>query len=307
MYLGFVVLLIVSLAPIVFLIWYFNRLDRTNPESRRFLWSIFMWGVMVTFVAGVIEWFLDKYFLGIFFLPFIQLIVSAFIFTAVVEEALKYWVVKRKAYPHPAFNEHFDGIIYAVVASLGFAALENLFYVFEHGIFIGIVRAMTAVPAHALFGCMMGYYMGLAKFAKTKVQEEKLLRKGLILAIFFHGLYDFLLFTNPIFLFVVLPLLLAMAINVKYKIAHLHVLDKIKGAVMPPTWRALDYVKTFFGMIFFTIGVMGVFAIALYLTSDPIGADIFKETEFYLAETSFFVAISWGISYLLIRRKKRKK
>jgi hypothetical protein len=237
----------------------------------------------------------------------VQIFFTAFIFVAVTEEALKYWVIKRKAYNHPAFNEYFDGIVYAVVASLGFATFENILYVMDGGLYIGLIRAVLAVPAHALFGALMGYYIGLARFAKHPGEEKLLLRKGILLAIIFHGLYDFLLFTlSPIALFVI-PLLLGLFINIRRKIAHLRFLDKIKGAVMPPKWTWWNYVKTFIGMIFFTIGVLMMFTVILYITKDPIGQEIFEGVEFDMTSSVIAIGIMWLIAYGLMRDKRLKK
>ncbi|MFC1655993.1 PrsW family intramembrane metalloprotease [Patescibacteria group bacterium] len=307
MYINFIILMLISIAPIVILLWYFDHLDKEHKESRRFLWSIFLWGVLITLIAGAIELVLELLFSDLFFIPMVQVFFTAFIFVAVTEETLKYWVVKRKAYDHPAFNEHFDGIVYGVVASLGFAALENILYVMEGGIYIGIIRALLAVPAHALFGAIMGYYIGLAKFAKHPGEEKLLLRKGLILAIIFHGLYDFLLFTlSPIAIFVI-PLLLGLALNVRRKIIHLHFLDKIKNAIMLPKWTWWNYVKTGIGMVFFTTGVLMTFTILLYLTDDPIGQEIFTGVEFDMWSSCITIGIMWLIAYGLIRDKRLKK
>ncbi len=307
MYSSFIILMLISIAPIIILLWYFDHLDKEQKESRRFLWSIFLWGVLITFIAGAIEFVLELLFADLFFVPMVQVFFTAFIFVAVTEESLKYWVVKRKAYDHPAFNEHFDGIVYTVVASLGFAALENVLYVMEGGLYIGIIRALLAVPAHALFGAIMGYYIGLARFARHPGEEKLLLGKGLILAIIFHGLYDFLLFTlSPLALFVI-PLLLGMFINVRRKIIHLHFLDKIKGAIMPPKWTWWNYIKTGIGMIFFTTGVLMMFTILLYLTNDPIGQEIFEGVEFDMTSSLITVGIMWLIAYAFIREKRLKK
>jgi RsiW-degrading membrane proteinase PrsW (M82 family) len=307
MQVGFVALILISLAPIVILLWYFDHLDKHQKESRKFLWSIFLWGVLVTFIAGGVELGLEHFFHDLFYYPMVQVFATAFIFTAVVEEALKYWVVKRKAYDHPAFNEYFDGIVYAVVASLGFAALENVLYVLEGGLYIGIIRAIFSVPAHALFGAIMGYYIGLARFARHPGEEKKLLRKGLILAIIFHGLYDFFLMSaSPLAIFIV-PLLLGLFLNVRRKIKHLHVLDKIEGAVMPPKWNWWNYAKSFFGMIFFTAGVLMLLTILLYLTNDPISTDIFEGVEFDLSSAVIGISIMWLIAYAFMRGKRVKK
>ena len=90
------------------------------------------------------------------------------------------------------FNEKFDGIVYAVFISLGFAAVENIMYVVKHGVPTGIIRAFTAVPAHALFGVCMGYFLGEAKFSQN--------RKGMLLSfivpVALHGFYDFIIMSQ---------------------------------------------------------------------------------------------------------------
>lgn len=304
MYVGPAILIILSLAPVVILLWYFDRLDKDQKESRRFLWSIFLWGVLVTFVAGAVEYFLEGVFIRFFSDPILRIAIISFVFTAATEEGLKYWVVKKKAYDHPAFNEYYDGVIYAVVASLGFAALENIFYVLEGGIYIAVIRALLAVPAHALFGAMMGYYIGLARFETNKRESRRLLRKGLMLAIFFHGLYDFLLLTGSALALFVIPMIIGMYLYVRRKIRHLHFLDKIKGAVMPPKWTIWSYIKTGIGMLFFTLGLLVVFVIALYVTKDPLGEGLFTDMKFSVPISSTFAIITWIIAFLLIREKK---
>ena len=79
------------------------------------------------------------------------------------------------------------------MVSMGFAALENILYVTKFGISTGIIRAFTAVPAHATFAILMGYFMGKAKFSKNRIQMNLL---GLFVATIFHGAYDFFLFIN---------------------------------------------------------------------------------------------------------------
>lgn len=305
MYTGLAVLIIVSLAPVAILLWYFDRLDKGEKESRRFLWQIFLWGILATFIAGGIEYFLDIYFIGIFYNPFIRLFVMAFLFTAVVEESLKYWVIKRKAYDHPAFDEYTDGVVYAVTASLGFAALENVFYVLEGGLYIGMIRAIMSVPAHALFGAIMGYYIALAKFSTNKLDEKAYLKKGLTLAIIFHGLYDFLLLSGTLLAVLVIPMLLGLFINIRRKIQHLHFLDKIKNAKMPAKWTKGQYVKSGIGMVFFTVGVLMLFTVLLYISGDDLAEEVFQGEQIDIWGSSIFIAIMWIISYALLRQKKQ--
>ena len=93
--------------------------------------------------------------------------------------------------PRKGFNEPFDGIMYAVMVSMGFAGVENIMYVIQGGMDVALIRAFTAIPAHATFGIIMGYYMGKAKFSNNRMKWNLI---GLSLAILFHGAYDFFLF-----------------------------------------------------------------------------------------------------------------
>ena len=116
----------------------------------------------------------------------------AFLVVAATEEGCKYLMLKRYAYRKPEFDEPFDGIVYSVMVSMGFATLENIGYVYENGIATGFLRMFLSVPAHASFAVLMGYYAGLAKF--SGVHEGRLLLKGFLLAVLFHGMFDCFLF-----------------------------------------------------------------------------------------------------------------
>jgi RsiW-degrading membrane proteinase PrsW (M82 family) len=111
------------------------------------------------------------------------------------EEGCKYLVLRYYAYRNKAFNEPFDGIIYSVMISMGFATLENIGYVLEFGFQTGILRMFLSVPSHGAFAVLLGYHVGLAKFHKTPRRRGAMqhIIKGLLLAIFFHGAFDFFL------------------------------------------------------------------------------------------------------------------
>ena len=299
-------LIILSLAPVAILIWYFDHLDK-RKEKRKFLWIIFLWGVLAAFVSGLAEYILEMFVGDIFGINIINIFIVAFVYTALIEEYAKYRVVKKKAFPNIEFNEYYDGIIYGVVASLGFAALENIFYVVEGGIYVGVIRAVLAVPAHALFGGVMGYYFGLAKFETNKKKERNLFAKGLLLAVFFHGVYDFLLMSESTFALLVIPMVLALYINLRRKIKYLHFLDRIGGAAEPVKWKAWNYIKTGLGLILFTIGVISIFTVVLYVTNDPAGAEIFKGIDFDPIQTGVFALVMWIISFILVYEKSPKK
>lgn len=131
----------------------------------------------------------------------LKIFLGAFFIAGLVEETWKFFVVRFYCYHRPEFDEPYDGIMYSTAVSLGFATLENIIYVFGPsilgGLRIGILRAFLAVPSHAFYGVLMGYFLGEAKFVKNRTEESLLGLLGLTLAIVAHGLYDFLVIALP--------------------------------------------------------------------------------------------------------------
>ena len=127
-----------------------------------------------------------------------NVLVNAFISTAVVEECVKYLAVRAKAYNSTSLNEPIDGIVYGVAAGLGFATVENILYVFGFGtLSTAIIRAFLSVPSHAAYAGIMGAYLGMAKLRTNGVSKRDgrmLTITGLTIAIVLHGLYDTIAF-----------------------------------------------------------------------------------------------------------------
>ena len=187
-------LIIMALAPIATIVAYIYFKDKYEKEPTRLLIISFLLGAIVSVIITTIFY--------IFFNNFLPLVdklsvweqfKQAFFVVGFSEELSKYLIVLLFAQRHKEFNEPFDGIVYAVMVSMGFAATENIMYVLQHGASTALLRAFTAVPAHATFGILMGYFMGMAKFKPNKLFLNLC---GLLLAIVFHGAYDFFLFIN---------------------------------------------------------------------------------------------------------------
>ncbi|WP_338101000.1 PrsW family intramembrane metalloprotease [Mesoflavibacter zeaxanthinifaciens] len=187
-------LIIMALAPIATIVAYIYFKDKYEKEPTRLLIISFLLGAIVSVIITTIFY--------IFFNSFLPLedklsvweqFKQAFFVVGFSEELSKYLIVLLFAQRHKEFNEPFDGIVYAVMVSMGFAATENIMYVLQHGASTALLRAFTAVPAHATFGILMGYFMGMAKFKPNKLFLNLC---GLLLAIVFHGAYDFFLFIN---------------------------------------------------------------------------------------------------------------
>jgi RsiW-degrading membrane proteinase PrsW (M82 family) len=187
-------LLLSAIAPILVVIIFIYVMDKYEKEPvRQLIFNFFMGAIVsiiiTTFLYVIIDIPLPLHNKTSVFEQFIK----AFFVVGLTEEFSKYIIVRYYAQPHKEFNEPFDGIIYAVMVSMGFAATENLMYVSQGGLETAAIRAFTAVPAHATFAILMGYFMGKAKFSNNRVIVNL---TGLFLAALFHGTYDFFLFID---------------------------------------------------------------------------------------------------------------
>lgn len=181
-------ILAVALAPIIYLAVVIYGYDKYDREPKKILLDAFLLGMVSMLGVGILAAIYEA--IGWVEKPeFYDHAVYMFLGVGLTEEFCKFLVVRLHAYRLPEFNEPFDGIVYTVFVGLGFAALENIFYVVEHGLGVGLIRMFTAVPAHYAFGVIMGYYVGKAKF--NEVNKTQLLVKGLLIATFLHGAYDF--------------------------------------------------------------------------------------------------------------------
>lgn len=182
-------ILIASLAPVFIILFYIYFRDKHEKEPLGLLIKSVLVGMLV--VIPIV--FVERLLLAI--MPPFEKVASAayhaFLVAGTTEELFKFLALYLLVWKSPNFNEKFDGIVYAVFVSLGFAAVENVLYVLDSGYHTAIVRAITAVPAHALFGVTMGYYLGIARMY-SEIRKEYL-RKALLIPIVLHGIYDFIL------------------------------------------------------------------------------------------------------------------
>ena len=189
---NFWLIVALALAPSAFIAAYIVYRDRKAPEPPGMLLRAFTGGLLSPLLSIPLSLSFQQLGLndgG----DSIRTLGYAFITVATSEELAKYavlWIISRS----PWFDEPFDGIVYGVIVALGFATLENFLYVFSEGggsMSIALKRMFTAVPAHAAFGAMLGYFLGLARYLHARNPLVTLL--GILLAIFFHGGYDFFL------------------------------------------------------------------------------------------------------------------
>lgn len=195
-------ILILAILPPLLIAYYIYQKDKYDKEPKSLIIKSFLFGCLGIIPAIFLELFAEG--------MFTNLILYVFIGIALVEEGVKYFFLKKYLFNKPEFNEPMDGIVYAVMISLGFATVENIFYVFNHPgqeMQVAIMRMFTAIPLHAACGVILGYFVGLAKFSDNK---NMLLYKGLFLATLVHGLYNYFIFLGEGFIFSIISLVVAV-------------------------------------------------------------------------------------------------
>ncbi len=213
-------LLIVSVAPIAIILFYIYYRDKYEKEPLGLLIKGLIAGMLIVIPILFAEKLVDSLLPSIFNGDIGYAFGNAFLVAALCEEAFKLLAIYILVWKNPNFNERFDGIVYAVFVSLGFALVENIMYVFTHGMGTGFSRAFTAVPAHAMFGIMMGYYLGLSKFSTQKRSSYFVL--AFFIPFFFHGVYDFILMVNiPWVLILFFPFLIFLIRKTNDKMTEL--------------------------------------------------------------------------------------
>lgn len=232
-------IIITALIPAVILGWWIYKKDSLRPEPWQLLVKAFLYGVGSTFVSLLISAFLGVMGIMVYNLDTFAGAVSTALFAAALPEELAklamLWLFLRK---NPYYDEYIDGIVYAACVGLGFAGAENVLYLLQSNDWVGtgILRGVTAVPAHFAIACAMGYF-----YSKRHFGDRSRVTMVCILAvpILIHWIYDALAFSEGIFpaLSVVINVLFVLLIGVVYKrtmrrIADLQQQDQVR--MTPP-------------------------------------------------------------------------
>lgn len=222
-----ILLFLLALAPIVFIITYFYLRDKYDREPLRNLIITFFLGIAISAPVLWISDNLSELTHTSTQSPFPQLLLYALFVVATTEESMKYLVLRLFCYNQKEFDEPYDGIMYGVATAMGFAAIENVIYVMnggeKTGLEIGLLRMFTAVPAHAVFGAVMGYFVGKAKFISQQKDATITHIIGLLFAICLHGIYDFFIFYDAETLGIISLVLLVVGIVYTYKAIKIQV------------------------------------------------------------------------------------
>ncbi|MEX0986867.1 MAG: PrsW family glutamic-type intramembrane protease [Bacteroidales bacterium] len=178
-----------ALAPVIIILLYIYFRDKYEKEPIGLLAMSLAAGAVIVIPVIFIEQLISSFNRST--TPLGDAAYNAFLVAALVEEGFKFLALYLLFRKNKHFNEKFDGIVYAVFISLGFAAVENIMYVSRGGMEVALVRMITAVPAHALFGVRMGYFFGIAQLYPEL--KKSYLPLAFIYPFLLHGFYDFML------------------------------------------------------------------------------------------------------------------
>ena len=191
-----ILLIAAAAVPALLLMLFVYRSDRLEKESRQLLFSLARSGVFATLIAMVLERVGEQLLVWTVDSETMFNLLLYFVVVAVSEEGAKYFMLKRRTWRNPEFNCQYDGVVYSVFVSLGFALWENISYVLTYGFGTALIRAFTAIPGHACFGVFMGVFYGLAKKAEITMRDPQQSRICRILALVvpmvLHGAYDYI-------------------------------------------------------------------------------------------------------------------
>lgn len=194
----FYLILLPALLPVFVIFFYIYRKDKYEREPIGKVLQVLIMGAIFAPIAGFIERYMANNLLPLFAYEtqLQEMAVQNIFGVGLVEECIKLLVLLIFVWKAKEFDYLFDGIVYAASSSLGFAALENILYVINYGTQVSFSRAIFAIPGHAAFGIIMGFFFARAKRASLKGNGFAQFFY-MILCIAFptliHGLYDFFL------------------------------------------------------------------------------------------------------------------
>lgn len=197
-------LLSIALLPAAVLLAYIYYKDTIEKEPWKLLIKLFLAGALCALPAALLEE-LGLHLISGVHNGWLHHGLAAFFVVAVAEEGCKFAFLCA-TWRSDAFDYRYDAIVYAVCVSLGFAALENILYVFEYGFATGLFRAFTSVPGHCFFGVFMGHWFGRAKYARFYGLPNVggMLALSCVVPILLHGFYDYCCFMSDYLVFVLM-------------------------------------------------------------------------------------------------------
>ncbi|MGB3078919.1 MAG: PrsW family glutamic-type intramembrane protease [Saprospiraceae bacterium] len=182
--------MLIAVLPGIIIAVYFYLRDLREPEPSGLLLMSLLFGAVSFFISRGIGYLLH-HFLYVSHQDELNEILSAFVFIGLLGEGGKFLFLRGITFYYKAFNQPFDGIVYAIMVGMGYATAENVFYVISSGVNADVLRMFTTVPLNAVCAVIMGYFLGEAKLFRSRIFLYSLL--ALLLAAIVHGYYDYFL------------------------------------------------------------------------------------------------------------------
>ncbi|MEW4306924.1 glutamic-type intramembrane protease PrsW [Rossellomorea marisflavi] len=213
------VILSAGIAPGLALLSYFYLRDEYDAEPVALVFKAFLFGVIITFPIMFLQYVLDVE--GFVTSNFS----TAYLSSGFLEEFFKWFILIVVIYQHVHFDEPYDGIIYGASVSLGFATVENILYLVANGVEYAFGRALLPVSSHALFGVLMGYYLGKAKFSPEE-GKVKWMIMSIFLPIILHGTYNYIFLSEKNWVYFMIPFMFFLWWLGLKKVKHAHRLSE---------------------------------------------------------------------------------
>ncbi|WP_223703490.1 glutamic-type intramembrane protease PrsW [Sutcliffiella deserti] len=192
-----------GIAPGLALLSYFYLRDKFQKEPIiSFVFKIFMFGALLVFPLMFIQYVIQLE-LGV-----TSHFIKAFLLSGLLEEFFKWFILIYLVLHNIHFKTHYEGIVYGVSVSLGFATAENILFLVANGVELAVGRAVLPVSSHALFGVIMGFYLGKGKFSFYQRKRRLWLILSLLIPFLLHGTYDVIILTQKHWGFYMVPFMI---------------------------------------------------------------------------------------------------
>jgi len=215
------IMLSVAIAPALALLSYFYLRKEIAKEPSKLLLHSFIYGAILTFPILFIQHVIQEE----------ELLSSLFIHQALVtsalEEFFKWLILVIAVYKHVEFDDPYDGILYGASVALGFATVENILFLLNFGMDAAFIRALLPVSSHALFGVVMGYYLGRAKFSASKKAKNEIMY-AFLASFVLHTIYNSILIIKGMELLLIVPFMLFLWLLGLSKAKKAHILSRNK-------------------------------------------------------------------------------
>ncbi|MGD7045456.1 glutamic-type intramembrane protease PrsW [Jeotgalibacillus proteolyticus] len=209
-----------AIAPGLALLSYFYLRDQYDTEPVQTVFRAFILGISITFPIMFVQYVIETE--QIFSSALLKSIVSY----GLLEEFFKWFILYFFIFHLIEFDEPYDGIVYGAAVSLGFATLENVLFLAVNGLETAFGRALLPVSSHALFGVVMGFYIGKAKFSLPPARK-KILCLSIVIPVALHSFYDFILLSFHNWIYFIIPFMLFLWWLGLWKVKKAHILTHL--------------------------------------------------------------------------------